>query len=237
MAAAHDFHRLYAALGLDAGCGIDALRQRMRRRIARLHPDRRGGAAITDGPPLAELLALYAAARRFHRVHGRLPGSSVRVRSVGPRPVAAGASAPGHPRAVVPRDARARTLVLLGIIAALLAWLAARAPAPDAAGSLASDAADAGSPIDARIRASTSSARTPPATDPQWLALGQDTEAVLALQGAPLQRGDETWDYGPSWIRFSQGRVVDWSSSPMYPLRAETRTPPDEAEAGQHTPP
>lgn len=256
MAAAHDFHRLYATLGLDAECGVDVFRQRMRRRIARLHPDRGGGAAaVTEVPPLDELLALYAAARRFHRVHGRLPGASPRAAPAAIAPRAAGTPVAREPRTarrsrppsapMPPADARARMLVALGIVAVLLAWLAARVPAQDAGVATqrgttrAVPSMDAPAPVpsidaQAQAQAGPLGARARPPLAVQYLALGQDVETVLALQGAPLHRGDDTWDYGPSWIRFSRGRVTGWSSSPTYPLRAETRTPPPDMAPGVH---
>ena len=42
--------------------------------------------------------------------------------------------------------------------------------------------------------------------------------AVLALQGEPSEKHGERWSYGPSWVQFEDGRVVDWYSAPQRPL-------------------
>jgi hypothetical protein len=58
------------------------------------------------------------------------------------------------------------------------------------------------------------------------LQIGMTTEAVRHIEGQPLLLGDSRWDYGPSWIRFEKGRVVDWYSSPMRPLNIDSSNPP-----------
>ena len=42
---------------------------------------------------------------------------------------------------------------------------------------------------------------------------------VLVVQGRPTLQSDAIWEYGPSWIRFEDDRVVEWHSSPLYPLK------------------
>ena len=76
-----DFARLYTELGLRPGCTLSELKHAYRRRISELHPDRRGALAPRPGDahlPLADLIALYAAASEFHQRYGRLPGSPAR---------------------------------------------------------------------------------------------------------------------------------------------------------------
>ena len=51
------------------------------------------------------------------------------------------------------------------------------------------------------------------------LKLGMDAEAVRALEGQPLLATPERWDYGPSWIDFDHGKVSNWYSSPLRPLK------------------
>ena len=54
-----------------------------------------------------------------------------------------------------------------------------------------------------------------------------DADAVRASEGEPtLMVSNERWEYGPSWIRFEHGKVVDWYSSPLYPLNTATRRSP-----------
>ena len=65
-------------------------------------------------------------------------------------------------------------------------------------------------------------------TAPRLLTLGMLAAEVRALQGEPTaMRADERWDYDSSWVRFDTGKVVDWYSSPLHPLRtSHTRPPP-----------
>lgn len=55
---------------------------------------------------------------------------------------------------------------------------------------------------------------------PVALELGMEATAVAALLGVPIGDADkgEHWVYGPSWVRFECGEVVDWYSSVMHPL-------------------
>lgn len=69
---ASDFTSLYASLGVDPDCDVETLKRLFRRRIAELHPDR--GAILSE----EELMLLYLEALRFHRRHGRFPGTRIR---------------------------------------------------------------------------------------------------------------------------------------------------------------
>lgn len=112
-----DFNALYASLGVDPDCDVDTLKRLFRRRIAELHPDR--GATLSE----EELMQLYLEALRFHRRHGRFPGSRVRVVPLAQRAIEARlprfdlvAPAPA-PRAGPPRHVRTVTLLaLLGLV-------------------------------------------------------------------------------------------------------------------------
>lgn len=71
-----DFLKLYSQLDLQPDCSLDDFKYAYRRRIGELHPDR-AGAAPGDGADqalLSDLSLTYAAAIRFHKQHGRLPG-------------------------------------------------------------------------------------------------------------------------------------------------------------------
>ncbi|WHZ19984.1 MAG: hypothetical protein OJF55_002133 [Rhodanobacteraceae bacterium] len=100
-----DFLTLYDELGLTPGISdLDALKQAYRRRVAQLHPDRRG----SDGDPerLQRLNRLYGAALAFEQRYGRLPAAAVTSRRPEPT-VRAEATVStrsgGHERRMQPR--------------------------------------------------------------------------------------------------------------------------------------
>src|SRR3546814_13650073 len=57
------------------------------------------------------------------------------------------------------------------------------------------------------------------------LELGMDTETVRAIQGEPMRINGGTWEYGPSWLRFEHGELVDWYSSPLHRLKTRSPSP------------
>lgn len=232
--AAHppDFALLYARLGLPPDCTLEQFKRACRRRIAQLHPDktRPGAAPPTPELPVSELISLYVSAVRFHRRHGRLPGGRPLATAPAATPPsqahpaahmsgeAASASGPGD--AVPPLSWRTWLLTALGV-ALLLALFAAldREPVP----AIPADPA----PAEAAQDRGLAIGRT--AAAPPLLELGMDQATVRAIQGEPLQHDDRDWIYGPSWIRFERGRVVDWYSSPLYRLHTATPAPPRDA--------
>lgn len=222
-----DFLQLYRELDLAAGATPDDLKRAYRRRVSELHPDRNG--ANTDAEArLRQLNSLYAAAMRFHLQHGRLPGS--------PTPATAAASAPAARRfepsagtkgepATPPRRSSGRWLLLLAVLAGAAAFFLF--PSDPATTPVRSPAAPPEGAAD----------RRPPPMDafalrPTTLMRGMTAEEVLELEGRPITRDEERWDYGASWIAFDRGKVSDWYSSPMQPLkRAARRPPPPETDA------
>lgn len=207
-----DMSQLYSRLGLRPGCTLDEFKHAYLRRIAELHPDHVNG-AVGDANALNELVWLYATARRFHRRHGRLPGAQVRAtpspaayRSVGmvrSEPVqSAGAGQAEHAALIPARSERplpAATLVLPLVAVLLLIllsgdWLTPT-PQPDPG--------------------KTSPANEHPSNS---LKPGMFETAVLELQGEPSEKRGDRWIYGPSWVQFEDGRVVDWYSAPQHPL-------------------
>jgi hypothetical protein len=182
-------------LGLPAGAPIDALKPAWRRAVSALHPDRNGPEADRK---LAEVNAAFQRLQAFERRHGRLPGH----RDTAPRP--SPSVRRGSPRWVVGGVAIAAAVLILwpqshsidgaprlrdhGAIDAL--------PPPTAA---VSHPAAIGLPTD-RLRA------------------GLDAEAVERLAGPPLFRSAERWEYGPSEVRFTDGKVSGWYSSALRPL-------------------
>lgn len=76
-----DFSLLFSELNLPADCSLEQFKCAYRRRVAELHPDRKG-----SGPPSPEaqtvlpaLISTYMAVNRFHHRYGRMPGASSRL--------------------------------------------------------------------------------------------------------------------------------------------------------------
>lgn len=213
-----DFMVLYRELGIEPDCSMDGLRLAYRRRVADLHPDRGDDAGEDE---LKMLNQLYAAVIDFHRHYGRLPGSATPA----PRRQAfAAAPMPEAPVETVemeealpqelPRERRRPSkFVVYGIVvvAALMAWWLTRtdAPLPDFLGGVAGN----------QREFSPSAA--------MGLREGMSGRDVVAMLGDPVSRelGGTHWEYGPSWVRFECGRVVDWYSSPLNPLKASRSRP------------
>lgn len=211
MARETDFLDLYRLLGLEPGCGLDEFKHAYRRRVAVLHPDRRRedphGVAAQR---LQQLTSMYGMAMEFHRTHGRLPGAA----SVRPPPPPAGETgpAPGMQQRNAKRR-RSRRWLLLPAAAIAAWWLwPGEPPAPPAA------------PLAETVPSVTRrAAATPPAERLAW-GLGMDAASVRSIEGEPtLMANDQRWEYGPSWVRFENGKVVDWYSSPLYPLHVNAR--------------
>ena len=217
-----DYNHLYLELGLQPDCGIDELRHAYRRHVSSLHPDRgeRTKAAGARSLPLSDLNALYDEAIRFQVRYGRLPGASQpRMHSRGGTAAAASVSTDATPggESGMPVASPGRriwwALLLVAVIAGLMLGL------PDAH----SPATSTGHPV-----TEADMPREPARPLPTRLALGMDAATVLAIQGEPVRRSDSEWTYGPSWLRFEKGKLVDWYNSQLYPLRTDTPTPPPE---------
>jgi len=218
-----DFALLYVQLGLHPDCSLEELKRAYRVRVGELHPDRHldRPSSDEDNSALTELTALYSGAIRFHRIHGRLPGSTPRFTA----PASRAAHEPHHapPQSVrtparndrsapsaTPRIAVLSVLALV-VVMVVLHWseTAQVAPHADANGAVAA-------PID---------------PDTPRLELGMEEAAVIAIQGQPERVQDDVWNYGSSWVRFEEGHVVDWASVPPNRLMTVTPRPVQEEEA------
>jgi len=229
-----DFAQLYSQLGIRTDCSLEEFKQACRRRIREQHPDRAGMHAASTADvatriPLAELLPLYAKALRFHRKHGRLPGAPpVHAHAGLPRerlfpaamtsastPIAPGEGA-SDSATNTPRFTMRGPLLLMLAIAVVLVGISAwnddaPAPAPPVPASMPTEVLEAETgPIDLQLE------------------IGMDTETVRRIQGEPLQQEGSQWIYGPSWLYFERGRLADWYSSPLYPLKTATGSPSDD---------
>jgi hypothetical protein len=186
-------------LGLAPGATPDSLKPAWRRAVSQLHPDRHGEQADRE---LADVNAAFQRLQAFLREHGRLPGSLDQNRP-SPAPVRSA----GHRWA----------LGALGIaVAAVVLW-----PQAETTGIEPS--------LTAPTRAAEPSTPTAPAPDPgdpaapigrraERIELGLSAADVERLAGPPMFRSRERWEYGPSEIRFTDGLVSGWYSSPLRPL-------------------
>ncbi len=213
-----DFLDLYRLLGLEPGCGLDEFKHAYRRRVSVLHPDRRDeDSRGVAAQRLQQLTAMYGMAMEFHRTHGRLPGAAGVRPSQPPRGEAGSAAATQR---VLATRRRSRRWLLLPAAAIAAWWLwPGEPPAPPAA-----PPAETVQPPTHRATA------TAPAERPAW-GLGMDAASVRSIEGEPtLMASDQRWEYGPSWVRFENGKVVDWYSSPLYPLHVAVHSSPPQGQ-------
>lgn len=217
-----DFSQLYSQLDIEPDCSLEEFVLAYRRLITRLHPDKQdlGYSGLESALPLADLTPLYATALRFHRRYGRLPGGRVRNHD-------ARWNARRSPRLpLVPRMASQpesgrqgpgpwRWLLASALVGVLLA-LAFCSTRPETLTRVA--AVPVAEPEqDARLVATRL---------PEYLELGMDPATVRMIQGDPVRIRENEWEYGPSWLRFEKGALVDWYSSPFYRLKTATPAPP-----------
>jgi curved DNA-binding protein CbpA len=218
MASDTDFVALYQALELDSGCTLDELRQAYRKRVGILHPDRRD-ANLHATVELQRLNALYAAAMEFQRRHGRLPGAlQSSTTASGSEPgISTAMSQASAEASRTPRKVRANMGLLLAILALLLIslWIAATP------GSGENAAVPVMQPATEPVLASAQD-RHPAARS---IELGASAQQVREIHGEPISGWEQRWEYGPSWIAFHCGVVVDWYSSPLRPLKVASERP------------
>jgi len=210
-----DFAALYDELGLSADCPMASLKQAYRRRVREIHPDLPGASGSVE--QLQRLNRLYTAALDFQRRYGRLPGALTRAAALPPSVHAAPFEDIARPQLPQP-DVSAprpwlRYLLLSGLAGAILLWLA---PGHQAEPEI--QTAASAQPAGAH------------ALEVSMFKMGSDRAQVRQLQGAPFNDDDDAhWSYGPSWIEFRCGRVSDWYSSPLHPLRVR-KAEPDAAD-------
>ena len=227
-----DFAQLYSQLGIRTDCSLEEFKQACRRRIREQHPDVSGPdvASVATQIPLAELLPLYAKALRFHRKHGRLPGAApaqapplARTMPLRERSFAAGASSTGTPAPAddAPRSSLRGPLILIALAVAVVFVV------------LNSSNDDAPASQQPALAAVPNEAQASAAPSDELLEIGMDMETVREIQGEPMQKDGLEWIYGPSWLRFERGHLVDWYSSPLHALKTATASAPVEEGEGE----
>lgn len=217
MAEDTDFVALYDELGLDAECSMADFKQAYRRRVAQLHPDHPDNSS--DISRLQRLNRRYAAAIEFQRTHGRLPGAirNTRAGIAGDAPSEAHDAPAQEPAAVSGSAPYRRYVLLVALLGLVLYGLSIRQPAttaPEAAQSTAAPGQDLHRPAAEKL-----------------LAVGMEGDQVRKIQGEPFNSHEHRWEYGPSWILFDCGKVVDWYSSPLHPLQVPSPSPTGDAPA------
>ena len=216
-----DFSKLYAQLKLRPDCSLEEFKHAYRRKVATLHPDRMGSQDSGTGGEritLTDLMSLYGMAVQFQKDHGRLPGAPLPAKTVAtprrlrdvPLPAATEAVEVGTPL-------RGRWLLLAGLLG-LLAYLVISA--------LPTASTDPGIRPHRTAAAAAATPGTPADGSQEQLRLGMDSATVLSIQGTPSRTSEELWEYGPSWIRFEEGLVVGWYSSPLYRLQSAGQQAP-----------
>ncbi len=217
-----DFSQLYAQLDLTPDCSLDQLKQAYRRRISESHPDRASTESVNGTfLPLSELNWIYNTALRFHRQHGRLPGARISLERLGATTPVTRDPSGALPEVDTPLLSsvaaepvgKYRSLVFAGILILLLFGL----------GNLFEPAlTDAG-----QLRRSPNTVTLDLGAElPLALEVGMAPDLVRAIQGAPIRVRGDHWDYGPSWLRFKRGRLSNWYSSPLRPLKTLTSEAP-----------
>ena len=216
MAEDTDFVALYDELGLDAECGMADFKQAYRRRVAQLHPDHPDNSS--DISRLQRLNRLYAAAIEFQRTHGRLPGAirNTPIDMPDDALFAVHDASARDPAAVSGSASPWRYVLLVALLGLVLYGLSIQEPAttvPEAAQPIAAPRQDLQRPAAEKL-----------------LAIGMEDKQVRRIQGEPFNSHEYRWEYGPSWILFECGKVVDWYSSPLHPLHVRSSSPTGSAQ-------
>jgi hypothetical protein len=215
MAGNTDFIALYQELEVSAGCTLEEFKHAYRKRVGALHPDREG-THVRAAQELQRLNALYTSAMEFHRRHGRLPGAA-QLGPISTPPGPPPAQAAQRAEMPEPAESRGNSRIVLAFVVLIVIglWIGANfAPAgdPDPATRLPAPA--------------TTQQSTPGPPVVSIIDLGITAQQVRDIQGEPVSGWEQRWEYGPSWVAFRCGVVIDWYSSTLRPLKVANEHPP-----------
>lgn len=206
----HDYLADYRRLGLAADCSLPELQQAWRRAVAENHPDRARQGASSEA--LVEVSQAYRRLRRFERRYGRLPGQTPETAARATRLDTTAARRAENALTSSPRYAVALCwgAALLGALL-LLQWAASN-HVPRS--------------LEAPVRVDLPSQTLSPRAPDRVIRIGDTAADVHRVLGEPILREGDTWEYGPSHVRFERQRVVGWYSSPMAPLPVDSGSAP-----------
>jgi hypothetical protein len=205
----------YALLRATPGCDLDELKRCYRLAVRDLHPDRNPDLASNSAAQdaLSELTTAYRRLLDYHRAYGRLPGEAMR-RSTAP-------ADPPRPAVRSAPQGRRRHWVAFALVAgAGLYWLWPRGPAEPTAAPVAAAPPRAEAPV-TDARGFKDPYGDPAMTVRKSVRIGDTKLKVRAILGPPILGTAEVWEYGPSHVRFEDGRVIDWYSSPLTPIAVD----------------
>lgn len=233
----HQYRQYYDVLGIQPGTTWNDLKKTYRRQIRSWHPDQYP--YNTEKKHLAEehtklINQAYRELGQYYRRYNALPLSVAHPTSPSdeapppsryrhPSPVSesdtpqAERDAPPSPaagrRASVGRYA---VLLLLGIASGYLILQ----PVSDPESIPATTPGDTNAtPTPTLPTVSPTDKNNGPA---RLFTIGTSLGEVYSIQGVPTKTEKDIWYYGDSIIYFTQGRVVDWKSTPEHPLHAQT---------------
>ncbi len=205
----------YALLGAMPGCDLDELKRCYRLAVRGLHPDRNPELAADSAAQdaLSELTTAYRRLLDYHRTYGRLPGEAVRrtTAPAEPGPAAATSAPPGH---------RRRWVAFALAAGAGLYWLWPQGSIEPTVAPLATTPPPAEAPA-AGARGFKDPYGDPSVAVRKSVRIGDSKLKVRAILGPPILGTAEVWEYGPSHVRFEDGLVVDWYSSPLTPIAVD----------------
>lgn len=208
----------YALLRATPGCDLDELKRCYRLAVRGLHPDLNPELASDSAAQdaLSELTTAYRRLLDYHRAYGRLPGEALR-RTAAPADPAPPA-APSAPSVPPPRH---RRWVAFAVVAgAGLYWLWPQGTSEPATTPVAAVAPPAEAPV-ADARGFKDPYGDPATAVRKSVRIGDTKLKVRAILGPPILGTAEVWEYGPSHVRFEDGRVIDWYSSPLTPIAVD----------------
>jgi hypothetical protein len=163
---------------------------------------------------------MYTSAMEFHKQHGRLPGeASIYRPDPTPRP-----QTPPQPEAA-PKHSSWLLTVLLVLAALIVGWILGAVERDGDGGDEQSSSKPAVPPVTFVVDTESGPAPIPKIVR---IRVGMDSDRVVEIEGQPVTTAKDRWEYGPSWIAFHCGEVLDWYSSPLRPLKVESMQAPAE---------